>query len=280
MHIKVFALMMMFGVSVTVGLAQEKLTPALWRRIEAEGPKPLPQAPVVKRETSDAYDDGLKGKVKRVIKEYRSYSDVCSSRGRHLGDIDDYDPRGSHLRNVSFANCGELIGIQVYGYIDGSRVSLYKGVPGNVGRFAVLGTPPSKPNPSTQQSDERYTYKYEYFYTDGRLTEMRMYHNDGRRGMYYKYSSLPTERSTSAFTPDDEHNWRMVYKLDDKGNEIEETDVDVRKVYGRDTVYRIRNKTFDVAGNWIERSTYEVKSNGGKISEVLVSDEFRSITYY
>ncbi len=265
----------------TVGYAQEKLTPALWKRIEAQSPKPLPQSPVVERETSDAQEDGLKGKVKRLISEYRSYSDVCASRGRLLGDIDDYDQNGHRLRNVSFANCGDLVGIQVYGYIEGSRASLYKSIPGSSGgMFAMIGGPPPKPNPPTHKPDKRYTYKYKYFYADGKLTEMRMFHNDGSRGMYYKYSSLPTERSTSAYTYDDEHNWRTIYKLDENGNEIEHINVDVRKVHGYDTVYRTQNKAFDKAGNWTHRTTYKLESKNGKTSETLVSEEFRSITYH
>lgn len=77
----IFALILGISVFATVGLAQEKLTPELWRRIDSEGPKPLPQSPAVKRETTDAEDEGLKGKVKRVIREYRSYTDVCAKRG-------------------------------------------------------------------------------------------------------------------------------------------------------------------------------------------------------
>lgn len=72
----------------------------------------------------------------------------------------------------------------------------------------------------------------------------------------------------------------MVYKLDDKGNEIEQISVDVRKVYGKDIVYRIQNKAFDQAGNWIQRSRYEIQSENGKTSEILISDEFRTITYH
>lgn len=73
----------------------------------------------------------------------------------------------------------------------------------------------------------------------------------------------------------------MVYKLDDKGNEIEETEVDVRNVYGSDKVCRIHNIAFDKAGNWIQRSTYEIiKSKAGKVSETLISEEFRTITYH
>ncbi|MBX3294120.1 MAG: hypothetical protein KF762_00160 [Acidobacteria bacterium] len=275
----IFALILGISVFATVGLAQEKLTPELWRRIDSDGPKPLPQSPAVKRETTDAEDEGLKGKVKRVIREYRSYTDVCAKRGRLLGDIDDFDQNGNQLRAVSFANCGQLVGITVYGFIDGFRASLYKSVFSS-GSVTLLNAPPPKPNPPTQKPDERYTYKFEYSYTAGKPTLMRMFHNDGRRGMYYKYSSSPTEKSTSAFTPDDEHNWRMVYKLDDKGNEIEQISVDVRKVYGKDIVYRIQNKAFDQAGNWIQRSRYEIQSENGKTSEILISDEFRTITYH
>lgn len=277
---KVFALILVMGVSSAIGRGQEKLTPDLWKRIDSESPKPLPQSPVVRRETSDAFDEGLKGKVKRVISEYRSYGDVCEASGRLLDSIDDYDQNGNQLRNVSFANCGKLLGIQVYGYIDGFRASLYKRVAPSSGTFTMVGGPPPKPNPPTQRPDKRYTNKYEYSYTEGKLTEMRIFHSDGSRGMYYKYSSSPTERSTSAFTYDDEPSWRSVYKLDDKGNEIEETIIDVRKVHGHDTVYRIHNKAFDQAGNWIRRSTYKLKDEAGKISEVLISEEVRTITYH
>ncbi|HMS08752.1 MAG TPA: hypothetical protein PKE66_04670 [Pyrinomonadaceae bacterium] len=276
-----FALIVGISVFATVGLAQEKLTPELWRRIDSEGPKPLPQSPAVKRDTTDAEDDGLKGKVKRVIREYRTYTDVCAKRGRLLGDIDDFDQNGNQLRNVAFANCGQLVGITVYGFIDGFRASLDKRVSSaGSGRVTVLRSAPPQPNPPTQKRDERYTYKFEYSYTAGKPTVMRMFHNDGRRGMYYKYSGSPTEKSTSAFTADDEHNWRMVYKLDDQGNEIEQISVDVRKVYGKDIVYRIQNKAFDQAGNWIQRSKYEIQSENGKTSEILISDEFRTIIYH
>lgn len=279
---KVFAILLFLGICSTVGRSQEKLTPDLWKRIDVESPKSLPQQPVVKRATSDAYDDGLVGKVKRVISEYRSYADVCADRGRFLSNIDEYDRNGDQVRNVSFANCGELIGIQVYGYFKGFRASLYKSVPPRAGKFTIFGgdVVRAKPNPATHAPDERYTYKYEYSYADGRLSEMRMFHNDGRRGMYYKYTTSPTERSTSGFTEDGELNWQTVYKLDEKGNEVEQVNMDVRKVYGHDTVYLIRTKVFDAAGNWIERSTYELKAHGATSREMLVSEQFRTITYY
>jgi hypothetical protein len=280
MYIKAFTFLLFIFILAAIGHTQGKLTPEPWKRIEAESPKPLPQSPVVKRETSDAQDDGLKGKVKRVINEYRSYTDVYANRGRVISNIDDYDQSGNQTRNVNFANGGMLYGIDVYGYINGWRVSLDKTVGGSYGRYTEIGAPPPKPNPATQKPDERYTYKYEYSYTDGNLTLMRMFHNDGKRGMYYKYSTSPTERSTSAFTEDDEHNWRTIYKLDEKGNEIQWTNVDVRKVYGSDKVYRIDNKTFDKAGNWTHRTRYEVKTIDGKPTETLISEEFRTITYH
>lgn len=190
-------LILLIAFCTTIGFAQEKLTPDLWKRIDFESPAPLPQSPVVIRPTSDAIDDGLKGNVKRVISEYRSYNDVCAKHGRLLNNIDDYDQNGNQLRNASFANCGELVGITVYGYIDGFRASLYKSIFSS-GGFTMVGGPPPKPNPSKHKPDKRYTHKYLYSYTDGKLTEMRMFRNDGSRGMYYKYASSLTERSTSA----------------------------------------------------------------------------------
>lgn len=270
----------LIAICSTIGYAQDKLTPALWKRIESESPKPLPQTPPVKRETSDAQDDDFKGKVKRVITEYQSYTDVYSDRGRHLSNIDEYDQSGYQIRNILFANGGEFYAIHVYGYIDGFRASLYKPVGGSSGVYGIFGGPPPKPNPAKHKPDERYTYKYEYSYSNGKLSEMRMFYNDGRRGMYYKYDFSPTERTTSAFTYDDELNWRTIYKLDEKGNEIEKTNVDVLKNYGYDRVYRIHDKTFDQAGNWTHRATYEVKTRDGKPSETLISETFRTITYH
>lgn len=275
-----FFLLVFITVCSAVVPAQEKLTPALWKRIENMSPKPLPQKPAVKRESTDAHGKGLKGNVKRVISEHRSYTDIYANRGKVFTGIDEFGVDGNLVRNISFANGGELYSILVYGYIKGFRVSLYKNVNSSQGRFTVLGGPPPKPNPSTQVPDKRYTYKYEYSYENGQLSEMRMFHNDGSRGMYYKYVSSPTEKSTSGFTYDDVINSRYVYKLDDKGNEIEEIDVDVRKVYGRDTTYRIHNKSFDKAGNWTHKATYKVVAENGETTEMLVSEQFRTINYH
>ncbi len=275
----IFAVLFALAVLATTISAQDKLSPELWKRIESESPKPLPHTPVVKRESSDAQDNGLKTKVKQVITEYRSYRDVYSDRGRVIGQIDDYDLNGNQIRGILFGNGGMLLGIEVYGFLNGGRISLYKSVP-SAGRLIGIGSAPPKPNPPTQKPDPRYTHKYEYTYTDGNLTLMRMFRNDGSRGMYYKYSTSPTERSTSAFTEFDELNWRTIYKLDEKGNEIEQINVDVRKFYDGDRVYRIDNKAFDKAGNWTHRAKYEVNVRDGQRAETLISESFRIITYH
>ena len=98
------------------------------QKIKEATPKPLPQSPVAKRQTSDAQDIHLKGKVKSVIGERLGVSGVEKPIGRRMASIADFNEQGDYLRKIEFEYRGRPYDIKVHGYIDGARVSTSNGV--------------------------------------------------------------------------------------------------------------------------------------------------------
>lgn len=249
------------------------------QKIKEATPKSLPQTPVLQRPTSDAQDDGLKGRVKSLIGERIGLSGVEKPIGRRMMLIQDFDERGNYLREVNFEYRGRPYNTVVYGYIDGVRVSLSNPIYYGDELFISSGSEKEKKT-KTNEPDPRYDYKYEFKYADGKLSEMQMFLNTGEEGMRYVYKYNGNKREYLAYS-DNKLNQRYIYTFDNKGNEIEQI---YYKVYESPdsvgSIIKYKNEEFDKQGNWTKRSIVELNTVDKKVIESPIAIEYRQITYY
>lgn len=243
----------------------------------------LPQTPKVPKETTDAQDEGLKGKVKEIKEEIKFLSDDYffeklddwKGKNRKLSKIIYFDNLGFLLRKDYYGHT-ELSERIIYGYIDGKRVSK---------SISFLKNPPKavsvKDNSSSnkevlKKTDKRYGLSYIYEYKDGKLVEMKMFHNNGSKWMrhIYKYSDKQIEKII--FTEDDKVNVQSLLNLDELGNIIEETQTGSNKK----TIRYSYKYEFDNQGNWIKcLQSVEVAKNGKTFFQPDY-ETYRTITYW
>lgn len=260
-------------------VSQAEVDAELARRYEAMKPSPLPQAPAVMRLTTDAQDEGLKGKVKKVIEESEDRSGTWAVQGRKTSSIEYYDQNGALTQRDLYDSQGKPFQITVYGYLDGKRVSNYKtDNEGNV--FTVLGAPSPAVAVAPSKTDPRYKYSFEYKYEDGKLIERQMFYNNGRKGMRYVYKHSLNQVEELVYSDDGKLNQRYVSILDANGNEIERTNFGVVNfdLYG-DRRYKFSYE-FDAAGNWIQEVTLKEVKKNGVTSWQPDYISYRTITYY
>lgn len=260
-------------------IPQKEIDAELSRRYETMKPLPLPQTPAVTRLTTDVQDEGLKGKVKKVIEESEDRSGTWGVQGRKTSSVEYYDQSGALTQRDSYDSQGKPFQITVYGYLDGRRVSNYKtDNEGDV--FTVLGAPSAAVAIAPRKSDPRYTYSYEYKYEDGKLVERQIVYNNGRKGMRYVYRHLPNQVEELVYSDDGKLNQRYVSILDANGNEIERTSFGVVnfELYG-DRRYKLSYE-FDAVGNWIKKVTLKEVKENGVTSWQPDYISYRTITYY
>lgn len=262
----------------SLGFAQESLSADYLKRIKEATPKPLPQSPGTRKQTSDAQDERLKGKVKSLFEERLNVSGASNLGPRYASEILEFDERGDFLGAVLFDGRGRPHDVVVYGYIDGVRASLYKSITYGDELRAITVGGKDKFKKETKP-DLRFTYKYEYKFSAGRISEMLMIRNTGERGMRYTYNLDAGQLVELAYTDEDELNQKYVSKLDGNGNEIEMNSFDVwtGSVRGSN---RYEYEAFDKQGNWTKRTESKlVVKNGKKVFEPFVV-VFRTIKYY
>jgi hypothetical protein len=117
------------------------LSPDIEKRIKESTPESLPQDTSNPKKLSDAEEDRLKGKVRTVIEQIKSFSGFGSEVGRHFSTITEYDKRGNRVRRVLFDGFGKPVDVTVYGYIDNFRTSKSESVKLDVPRFSVAVEP-------------------------------------------------------------------------------------------------------------------------------------------
>jgi len=243
-------------------------------------PKSLPQTPVANRQTTDAQNDNLKGKVKSVVEEREGLTGVEKPIGRRTSLFAYFDEQGNYLRTVTFEYRGRPTDVTVYGYIDGTRASL-----SNFIRFGdewlVGSSADKKKTDEKSKPDPRYSLKYEYKYENGKLVEIQLSSNTGEKYNRPVYKYKGNQREEEVYLNDGELNRKYLYTLNGKGDDIERIDFDVRQaqpsVSGK---FRYKYEAYDKQGNWTKRtfSRIEIK-NGKEVSKVLAI-EYRTITYY
>lgn len=158
-------------------LSQAEIDAEVARAVEAATPAMLPQTPVAARPTTDAVDDGLKGKVRMLKLENQDLSGKWQNQTRHVSSVSEFNQAGERIKRISHDSTGYPFEITVYGYIDGSRVSDSEMLRSNSGgsTLSVL----TALDPKQKPRDERYGYKLVYKHKDGRLAEVQWIQNDG-----------------------------------------------------------------------------------------------------
>ncbi len=261
-------------------LSQSTVDEEIRRKIEQSTPPMLPQEPVAKKEKTDAEDDNLKGKVKTVTEESEDLSGTWSIQGRHFDYVTDYNEKGNRLKRLLYDSKANPFEVSVYGYIDGLRASKYKSI-------SFENSPPpirsisSSNGQEKPKYDTRYSYRYEYKYANGKLAEMQMLHNDGTKGMRYVYNYKGNQLEELVYSDNGKLNQKYISFLDDKGNEIERTNVDVfQSQTDDDKKYSIKYDSFDEKGNWTKKTTSKLVMENGRQIYKPSSVDYRTITYY
>ena len=245
------------------------------KRLEQATPAALPQTPVAARETSDAVDRNLRGPVKTVREET---SDVTgtTTEDRRLRSVTDYNESGNFVKEIDYDSDERPWMVNVYGYIDGSRVL-------RSGYISYENDPPpvaaSPRSAAPKPRDTRYDLKYLYTYKNGKLVEIQLIRNDGTPSTKTIYKYNGSEVETTVFSEDGKLNQKYVYKLDEKGNHVEEFDADVLNFYG-DRKTSISYDEFDDHGNWTKATKTLVTIKDGKEIRKSTWITYRTITYY
>lgn len=256
------------------------ITPDAQKAIDQNTPAALPQTPAAKKDTSDAQDDNIRGKVKTVLSESEIVGRVGS---RRITSIEDFDEHGNRLKQISLNSEGDPRQISVYGYIDRARVSKSMYI-----SYAYDPPPPPAPlrprnAPPEPPRDHRYETKYEYTYKNGKMTEEIRYANSGKLVTRVVYNwTGDNQVEELIFDSRGELNRKYVRTYDKAGKEIEKFSPDTipGKPYG-DTRSVTRYDAFDTAGNWTKKTVvmYRVSDNG-TAAERSTYITYRTISYY
>lgn len=252
----------------------------LKRQIELATPPMLPQEPAVRKEKSDADDEGLKGKVRSVTEESEDRLGTWGTQGRKMSSVEEYNESGFQTKRISYDSTGKPFEVTVYGNIDGARVSNWKSIRyDDDPPMAIVPKPLSSAQPVPR--DDRYIYKYAYKYEGGRLVERQIIHNNGQKGMRYVTNYGEGRKEELVYDDNGKLNMKFVYRLDEKGNEIERTDVDVLGLYkGEDRKYQLRYESVDTQGNWTKKVTAKLVEENGKRNYKDWYVTYRTISYY
>lgn len=261
--------------------AQTKLSAETLKTIEVSTPSALPQEPIVSKEKSDSQDEDLIGNVVSVTGESQGLSGTGSTDARCLSYIETYNEKGHFVKRISFDSIGNPSDITVYGYLNGARVSKTKSITYEYDPPPVMMPPGAAKQADQKPQDMRISYSYAYKYSGGKLSEMRMYYNDGKPGMRYTYTRIGKTMENLAFDDKGNLNQKYIYQLDEKGNEIEDKRIDLtsQRYYG-DKKFVYKYNSFDNKGNWTKRTASRIFIVKGKEVAEPAFIHFRTITYF
>ena len=211
---------------------------------------------------------GLKGNVKNVDRHIslidRSSGEPESTRQR--AGTEEFDADGNLTVEKYYDPFGDVLALLTYSFLDGERVVKreFKSK-----RVMVLRRPGDEP---TRTADPRYTAKLKHKYdSNGNRIESTWIYSDGSRSTKQVYTFRENEREELLYSAES-LTAKYVYKLDDKGNELEKLAIEYESPRGP-----LQGKTkytyleFDSQGNWIKR-----RESSGDQSWII----YRTITYH
>ena len=237
------------------------------------GPNPLPQTPEAPRAGSDAGDEGLRGPVKSVRTEIQYLSETVLTKSGTKTTLTTYNKNGNKLRTESFDFKNNLSLIEVYGYLDGSRVSASKFIQREYSPpFGISG------RRANRDPDPRYDHRFEFKYDEKkRLSEKTNFFSNGDILERYVYKYEGNQKEELVYSENGSLVRRHLYILDDKGNTIERTDFDADGSVRSKSSYTYE---YDSNGNWTKQTmSWNVVSD--RIRRLNPSNvRLRTITYY
>lgn len=261
-------------------ISKAEVDAELQKKFEVMKPSALPQEPVAGKETTDAQDENLKGKVKKIVSESEDLSGTWSVQGRKPSSVTYFNKKGNYIEIDLYDSQGNPFQITMYGYIDGKRVSNSKTTRYEYDPPAPMAMPKAKTEEPVKKSDSRFEYSFEYKYKDGKLTEKQMVFNNGKKGLRYVSNYTDNQVEELVYTAEGELNQKYLVTLDKDGNEIEEINYGLSnyKFYG-DRKYRYTYE-FDEKGNWIKKTTSIETTENGVTSFKPSSVSYRTISYF
>ena len=246
------------------------------RRIAEATPKELPQSPIVKKLTTDSFDDGLKGKVKSV-----SVSRQSTGTGGEIQMESEefYDKNGNSLKYIYYDYRGNPGTIDVYGYIDGKRVSQSGSIKYDYNPPPPMARKPAIGDPPAPVADTRYGISYENKYDDkGRLQERYVYGNAGqlysRTNYVYEINKVTRTSYNSANTVTS-----IATELLDAQSNVTEVFYPGSNGYG-DSSHKYSYEKFDKKGNWTKRIVTGKAGAYGGGQRDFQSTVYRTFTYH
>jgi hypothetical protein len=241
-------------------------------------PEDFPQKPILKDQQPDAKDENLWGKVSKIINESETITDDVSKKNRRVSQTREFNKDGYLTKVVGVDYRGNPDSVEVYGFIDGKRVS-------KAGYVKYPYNPPApKPTPSRIQPepkrDLRYTTSYEKKYQNGKLIEKTFYGNNGTMWLRQVSNFKDNQLEFLVYSSDGKLNQKYVSTIDNKELIVEETSFDVltQKPYN-DRKYKYIYE-LDKKGNWIKKTTSNEVTEDGRTFFKPLYIYYRTITYY
>ncbi|HQU85317.1 MAG TPA: hypothetical protein PKY59_19410 [Pyrinomonadaceae bacterium] len=261
-------------------ISQSDIDAILKKKFEEMKPPPLPQEPVAAKEKSDAQDENLKGKVRKIVQESEDLSEGESSNGRKMSSVTYFNEKGNYVEREAYDWQGNPFQITAYGYLDGKRVSNSKMTSYEYNPPPAAPAPKSKTEEPPQKANPNYEYGFEYKYKDGKMIEKQLFYNNGKKGMRYVYNYSENQIERLVYTQEGELNQKYLITLNKNGDEIEEINYGLKnyKYYG-DRKYRYEYE-YDDKGNWLKRFMLIEVSENGATTYKRASVTYRTITYF
>ena len=220
------------------------------------------------KKQSDREFEGFRGQVKTVTEEraeLQQSGDTAVEAARKRNKMITFDTDGNLVTDKAYDQRGEEFDVRTYSFIDGERFVKHDVLSKN-----VIAVAPAPGKQSKQPRDPRYSARIKYKYdSQGNQIEMAWLHPDGRPNLRYVYKREGNRKEVMVYREDGSLSHGWVEKLDDKGNEVETTDVVPGYPPRAKTTYTYLE--FDSQGNWTKR-----KQSRGDSSSIT----YRTITYY
>ncbi|HSK72679.1 MAG TPA: hypothetical protein VK892_13340, partial [Pyrinomonadaceae bacterium] len=239
----------------------------------------LPQNPVVIGEKNDLYDENLKGKVKQITWYSQSLHYPVSEK-RHFDKIQEFDRRGYLLKETTGIDFDNPYSVEVFGFINGKRVSFFGF---HIYNFSLFPRPEESASAGETETflkpeyDLGYTTAFEKKYKNGKLSEKIWYNSSGR--IIYRRTYSYQEDKVTALGYDFNGNLIMktVSTTDKYGNYISE----IRTNRGNSAPStEFFQYEFDKQGNWIKQIHILKFTDDGKEVPKPQFAIHRTITYF
>jgi hypothetical protein len=223
---------------------------------------------LAQKKQSDREFEGFHGPVKTVSVEnveLKQSGGTAVEGDRKPHKMLTFDPDGNLVSDKAYDHNGQEFDVRTYSFIDGERVVKHDVLSKNVIRVTAGPRKQDK-----RPADPRYSAKIKHKYdSQGNQTEKAWLYSDGRPGLRYAYKREGNRSEEMVYRPDGSLSHGSKSKLDDKGNEVETTDVVPGYPPFPKTTYTYLE--FDSQGNWIKR-----KQSRGDSTSIT----YRTITYH